>query len=68
MQKVINTLSIISFTAFLVGLGGLGYGFLNRQKIINHAMSQIKSELPKLVKESMPSMEMPKATGNVLPF
>ncbi len=68
MQKVINTLSIISFTAFIAGIGGLGYGWFNRNKIIDSAMSQIKSELPKLVKESMPSMELPSATGSVLPF
>ena len=66
MQKVVNTLSIISFTAFIAGIGGLGYGFLNRQKIIDHAMSQIKSELPKLVSESMP--KLPTSTGPALPF
>tara|TARA_R100001443_G_scaffold62116_2_gene72093 strand:- start:645 stop:845 length:201 start_codon:yes stop_codon:yes gene_type:complete len=66
MQKVVNTLSIISFTAFLVGLGGLGYGWFNRQKLIDHALNEIKSELPNLVKDIGP--KLPTSTGPALPF
>ena len=61
MQKVINVISIVSFLTVLTTVGGLGYGWFNRDKIIDSAMSQIKSELPKLVKESMPTV--PKMTG-----
>jgi len=66
MQKVVNTLSIVSFTAFLVGLGGLGYGWFNRQKLIDHALNEIKSELPDLVKDISP--KLPTSTGPALPF
>lgn len=61
MQKLINTLSIISFTAFIAGIGGLGYGYLNKDKIMNGILDKVKGEIPSLVKGSMPSL--PTETG-----
>ena len=61
MQKVINTLSIISFTAFIAGIGGLGYGYLNKDKIMNTILDKVKGQIPELVKQSMASM--PTTTG-----
>tara|TARA_R100000234_G_scaffold57576_1_gene34784 strand:- start:504 stop:701 length:198 start_codon:yes stop_codon:yes gene_type:complete len=61
MQKLINTLSIISFTAFIAGIGGLGYGYLNKDKIMNTILDKVKGQIPELVKQSMPSM--PTTTG-----
>ena len=58
---MIKILTYINTALFVAGIGGLGYGWFNRDKIIDSAMSQIKSELPKLVKESMPTV--PKMTG-----
>ena len=61
MQKLINTLSIISFTAFIAGIGGLGYGYLNKDKILNTILDKVNGQIPELVNLSMPSM--PTTTG-----
>ena len=61
MQKIVNTLAIISFagTFSLVGIGT--YGYLNKDKIVNTILNKVKGQIPELVKQSMPSM--PATTG-----
>ena len=61
MQKIVNTLAIISFagTFSLVGIGA--YGYLNKDKIVNTILNKVKGQIPELVKQSMPSM--PTTTG-----
>ena len=58
---MIKILTYINTALFVVGVSGLGYGYLNKDKIVNTILNEVKGQIPELVKESMPSM--PTTTG-----
>ena len=58
---MIKILTYINTALFIAGIGGLGYGYLNKDKIMNTILDKVKGQIPELVKQSMPSM--PTTTG-----
>ena len=54
---MIKVLTYINTALFVVGISGLGYGYLNKDKIVNTIVDKALT----VVKESMPSM--PTTTG-----
>ena len=77
MQKIINVLAVLSFVGVsgIVGTGAAVY--LNREalaeqakeRITKAATEAIAGALPGMLDSSMPEMpEVPKETGNVIPF
>jgi zinc transporter ZupT len=77
MQKIINVLAVLSFVGVsgIVGTGAAVY--LNREalaeqakeRITKAATEAIAGALPGMLDSAMPEMpEMPKETGNVIPF
>ena len=58
---MIKILTYINTALFIAGIGGLGYGYLNKDKIMNGILDKVKGEIPSLVKGSMPSL--PTETG-----
>ena len=77
MQKIINVLAVLSFVGVsgIVGTGAAVY--LNREalaeqakeRITKAATEAIAGALPGMLDSAMPEMpEMPKETGNAIPF
>jgi len=65
---MIKLLTYINTALFIAGIGGLGYGWFNRDKITDSIMTEVQKQLPTLVKGAMPKLSVPSSTGNVLPF
>ena len=77
MQKVINVLAVLSFLGTASIIGGGAYVYMNREalaeqakeRITKAATEAIAGALPGMLDSAMPEMpEMPKETGNVIPF
>ena len=64
MQKIVNIIACISFTAFLVGAGGLTYVWLNQDSIKQKIIDEVTKSLP--IPKDLP--KLPTSTGPALPF
>ena len=59
MQKIINIISCVSFSAVLAGACGLTLAFLNQETIKNKIISEVT--------KSLPIPELPNVTGPATP-
>ena len=63
VRKVLDGFTILTF--FLV-VGGSTTIYLQRGNIMKGVIEQVTEKLPELIQGSMPKVEIPKTTGNVL--
>ena len=77
MQKVINTIALLSGLVSLSVVGGGAYLYLNKDAMIEDVRAKATEEIAKAITEALPGMidsampevpELPKETGGVLPF
>ena len=80
MQKVINVIALLSGLVSLSVLGGGAYLYVNKDALIEDVKMTATKAVSKAVAEALPGMidaampeipapvEVPKATGGVLPF
>ena len=80
MQKVINAIALLSGLVSLSVLGGGAYLYVNKDALIEDVKMTATKAVSKAVAEALPGMidsampeipapvEVPKATGGVLPF
>lgn len=77
MQKLINVLAVLSFVGVSGIIGGGTFVYLKRDALIESAKEKITAAateaiagaLPGMMDSAMPEMpEMPKETGNAIPF
>ena len=76
MQKIINTIALLSGLTSLCVIGGGAYLYINKDAIAERAIAQvgaaatqaIQEALPGLLSSAMPKQpELPKQTGGVMP-
>ena len=63
VRKVLDGFTIATF---LIVVGGSTTIYLQRGNIMKGVMEQVTEKLPELIQGSMPKVEIPKTTGNVL--
>ena len=80
MQKVVNVIALLSGLVSLSVLGGGAYLYVNKDALIEDVKMTATKAVAKAVAEALPGMideampeipapvEVPKATGGVLPF
>ena len=80
MQKVVNVIALLSGLVSLSVLGGGAYLYVNKDALIEDVKMTATKAVSKAVAEALPGMidsampeipapvEVPKATGGVLPF
>lgn len=80
MQKVINTIALLSGLVSLSVLASVGYLYVNKDALLEDARKQATEAVTKAITDSLPSMidsampkipeppKMPTETGGVLPF
>jgi hypothetical protein len=77
MQKLINVVALLSGLTSLGLIGGGAYVYLNKDALIEQAKTAatkaateaVTAALPGMLDSAMPEVpEMPKATGNAIPF
>ena len=80
MQKVVNTIALLSGLVSLSVLGGGAYLYMNKDAMIEDIRKQATEQVTKAITEALPGMvdaampeipapaELPKETGGVLPF
>ena len=73
MQKLINTLAVLSFIVVTGIVGGGTYAYMQRDTLIKSATEKITAAATEAITNALPSMldksvpELPKATGGVIP-
>ena len=66
---MIKILTYINTAALVVAVGGGTFAYFQRGKITESIMSEVKKQLPSLVKGAMPKIpSVTKTTGPVNPF
>ena len=63
VRKVLDGFTIATF---LIVFGGAATVYFQRGNIMKGVMEQVTEKLPELIQGSMPKVEIPKTTGNVL--
>jgi hypothetical protein len=73
MQKLINTIALLSGLVSLGVIGGGTYLYMNKDVMIENARTKVTEEITKTITEALPGIvdsaipELPGATGNVIP-
>ena len=77
MQKVINTIALLSGLTSLTLIVGSGYLLMNKDAMIEDIRKQATEQVTKAITEALPGIidaalpeipEMPTKTGGVVPF
>ena len=80
MQKLVNTVALLSGLVSLSVLGGGVYLYVNKDALIEDARQRATEAVTEAISQALPGMidsalpeipapvEVPKATGGVLPF
>ena len=74
MQKVINTLAVLSFLGTAGIIGGGTFVYLRRDAIAERVKENVAKAATEAIAEALPGMmndampELPAATGGALPF
>ena len=77
MQKVINTIAILSRLVSLSVVGAGAYLYMNKDAMIEDIRKQATEQVTKAITEALPGIidaalpeipEMPTKTGGVIPF
>ena len=80
MQKLVNTIALLSGLVSLSVLGGGVYLYVNKDALIEDARQRATEAVTEAISQALPGMidsalpeipapvEVPKATGGVLPF
>jgi hypothetical protein len=77
MQKVINTIALLSGLTSLSLIVGSGYLLMNKDAMIEDVRRQATEQVTKAITEALPGIidaalpeipEMPTKTGGVIPF
>ncbi len=63
VRKVLDGFTIATF---LIVVGGSATVYFQRGNIMKGVMEHVTEKLPELIQGSMPKVEIPKTTGNVL--
>jgi hypothetical protein len=80
MQKLVNTIALLSGLVSLSIVGAAGYLYVNKDALIEDARQRATEAITEAITEALPGMvdaampeipapkELPKATGGVLPL
>jgi len=68
VRKILDGMSIASFTLSLTILLGGGYLYMNRTSYINNALLTMQDQIIDIIKSQINIPSVPSKTGNVLPF
>ena len=67
MQKVIYAAALFAWVVSLAGVGTAGYVFIRKDAIISDIKEKVMESVMGSVTESLPSVDLPDATGPAIP-
>tara|TARA_R100001082_G_scaffold85245_1_gene51747 strand:- start:222 stop:437 length:216 start_codon:yes stop_codon:yes gene_type:complete len=68
VRKILDGMSIASFTLSLTILLGGGYLYMNRTSYINNALLTMQDQIIDIIKSQIQIPSIPNTTGPTLPF